>query len=179
MFRWSSHVSWLRYTVHDTRGDNMRDMLWACLFLKGGCGCSPWHIGIHSEYAVQEDNDAQDRWRDEELGINTQPGKIQPNLLSKVLPVQVKTAYQRAVGFYPVTTQPMDSEAKQPLDWSRVVNISSKLAARLLSKVNSFCKPLDLSSCVTLRSNAPLVSEISKSNGRNKMFPTTSTPIRV
>lgn len=66
---------------------------------RGGCICSPWHIGIHSEYAVKEDNDAQDRWRDEELGINAQPGKIQPNLLSKVLPVQTEAVYQQAVGF--------------------------------------------------------------------------------
>lgn len=61
------------------------------------CICLPWHIGIHGEYAVQEDNDAQYRGRDEELSINTQPGKIQPNLLSKVLPVRIKAIYQRAV----------------------------------------------------------------------------------
>lgn len=53
--------------------------------------CLPWHIGVHSEYAIQEDNDAQHRGRDKELSVNTQPGKIQPNLLSKILPVNTET----------------------------------------------------------------------------------------
>lgn len=67
-------------------GDNI--MYFWYTRLKSFFVCLPWHIGIYSEYAVQEDNDAQYRGRDEELSVNTQPGKIQPNLLSKVLPVK-------------------------------------------------------------------------------------------
>lgn len=54
------------------------------------CACLPWHVGIHGKYAIQKDNDAQYRGRDEELSIHTEPGKIEPNLLSKVFPVQRK-----------------------------------------------------------------------------------------
>lgn len=50
----------------------------------------PWHIGVHSEYAIQEDDDAQDRGGDEQLSVNTQPSKIQPDLLSKVFSVKIK-----------------------------------------------------------------------------------------
>lgn len=55
--------------------------------------CPPWHVSVHGEYAVQEDDDAQYRRRDEELSVDTQPGKIQPDLLSKVLPVQRRAVY--------------------------------------------------------------------------------------
>lgn len=59
--------------------------------------CLPWHIVIYSKYAVKEDNNAQHRRRDEELSINTQPGKIQSNLFSKILPVITKTACKPTV----------------------------------------------------------------------------------
>lgn len=55
--------------------------------------CPPRHVSIHGEYAVQEDDDAKYRRRDEELSVDTQPGKIQPNLLSKVLPVEREAAH--------------------------------------------------------------------------------------
>lgn len=57
--------------------------------------CPPWHVSIHSEYAVQEDNDAKYRRRDEELSVDTQPGKIQPNLLSKVLSAERKALFNK------------------------------------------------------------------------------------
>lgn len=49
--------------------------------------CPPRHVGVHGEDAVEEDDDAEHGRRDEELGVDPQPGEIQANLLSKVLPV--------------------------------------------------------------------------------------------
>lgn len=58
------------------------------------CVCLPRYVGIHSENAIEEDNEAQYRGRDEELSVNTEPGKIQPDLLSKVFPVRIKVMHQ-------------------------------------------------------------------------------------
>lgn len=77
------------------------------------CRRLPWHIGIHSKYAIQKDNDAQYRGRDEQLGINTKPSKIEPNLLPKVLPVQRKaTTCQRNLHY---TQESNELDALSPL----------------------------------------------------------------
>lgn len=85
MFRLSSHVSWLRFTCRwkvKKRRKEKKQICTGRIHVR-----PPRHVRVHSEYAVQEDDDAEHRRRDEELSVDTQPGKIQPNLLPKVLPV--------------------------------------------------------------------------------------------
>ena len=52
------------------------------------CLCVPGHVGVDSEAAIVEDDDPQYGGGDEELGVDSQPGEIQTNLLPKVLPVE-------------------------------------------------------------------------------------------
>lgn len=47
----------------------------------------PGNVWIHSGTAVQEDDDTDDCCWDQHLSVHTQPGKVQTNFLSKILPV--------------------------------------------------------------------------------------------
>lgn len=51
------------------------------------------------EDAIEEDNDAQYRWRDEELSVDTQPGEVQANLLPKVLPFKLEATHEDFLTF--------------------------------------------------------------------------------
>lgn len=48
----------------------------------------PGDVGVHRRHAVSKHDDSHNRGRDEQLGVNTEPGKIQADLLPKVLPAE-------------------------------------------------------------------------------------------
>lgn len=54
------------------------------------CMCSPWYVVIDCGTSVQKDNDPHQRGRDQHLGVETQPGKVETNLLTKVLSAERK-----------------------------------------------------------------------------------------
>lgn len=54
------------------------------------CMCSPWYVVINCGTSVQKDNDPHQRGRDQHLGVETQPGKVETNLLTKVLSAERK-----------------------------------------------------------------------------------------
>ena len=46
----------------------------------------PGHVGVDCGTAVEEHGDAHYGGRDKQLGVDAQPGKVEADLLSKVLP---------------------------------------------------------------------------------------------
>ena len=55
--------------------------------------CLPWYVVINGCTSVQKDNHPHYRGWNEHLGIKTQPGEVQTNLLSKVLPIHLNKSY--------------------------------------------------------------------------------------
>lgn len=51
---------------------------------------SPWYVVINCGASVQKDNDSHQRGRNQHLGVETQPGKVETNLLTKVLSAEHK-----------------------------------------------------------------------------------------
>lgn len=51
-----------------------------------GSSWVPGHVGVNGGTAIEEHCDAHYRGGDEQLGVYAQPGKVQADLLSKVLP---------------------------------------------------------------------------------------------
>lgn len=46
----------------------------------------PGNVGVHRRHAVAKHDDAHDGGGNQQLGVDAQPGEVQPDLFPKVLP---------------------------------------------------------------------------------------------
>ena len=54
---------------------------------------APGDVVIDGGTAIQKDDDSHDGSRNQHLGVDAQPGKVQTNLLPKILPVRDETVH--------------------------------------------------------------------------------------